>query len=306
MAYDFYVMTYGQLPDKLAGDESDAASLVSMVFAFAADPSGPGAPVIPPEALLPTGGVGVLMPETPDTIWTNNAEAAFVVDAGSFLGDDPVTVVLQRLADPIYPDIGSPIFGSQAFPEAYDFSANAELSGFAEFWMCVVEPLPDDVNFFDLVIGHDLGDGESELLYPPLYQDFDGHVIDCSSAAFQPVLVGSAGAPGWLQLAGTILEPVVNRILDVKPLHAMYFKGTGLGGRGGSLSPFAPVLADVRFNVGCTVSGGDGDVSFNGGPALCGLSSGIDIDTGFPISGTFAGFESIPAGISRSRRGITT
>ena len=145
MAYDFYVMTYGQLPDKLAGDESDAASLVSMVFAFAADPSGPGAPVIPPEALLPTGGVGVLMPETPDTIWTNNAEAAFVVDAGSFLGDDPVTVVLQRLADPIYPDIGSPIFGSQAFPEAYDFSANAELSGFAEFWMCVVEPLPDDV-----------------------------------------------------------------------------------------------------------------------------------------------------------------
>ena len=134
-----------------------------------------------------------------------------------------------------------PIPGYQAYPEAYDVSADRDLVGTAEFWMCVVEPLPEVVDFFDLVIGHDLGDGEAELLTPPLYQDFNGQVIDCANAAFQHVVVGSAGAPGWLQLAGMILEPVVNRILDVEPLNAMYFAGTGLGGRGGSLSSFAPV-----------------------------------------------------------------
>jgi hypothetical protein len=294
MAYDFYVMTYGQLPDKLNGDESDAAALVSKVFAFAADPTGPGAPVIPPEALLPTGGVGIVVPGTPDTIWTNNDEAAFVVDEESFLGDAPVTVVLRRLTDPDPNVPGYPIPGYQAFPEAYDFTASSQLDGFAEFWMCVVtDALP--VPFESLVIGHDLGDGESELLAPPLYEEYPGQVIDCTGASYQPVIVGSAGTPGWLQLAGLILEPVVNRILDVKPLNAMYFAGKGLGGRGGSLSPFAPVLG-TEFDVSCDVSGGLGTVSLDGGPALCGAGASIDIDSGFPSIGTFVGSESYPAG----------
>ena len=294
MAYDFYVMTYGQLPDKLNGDESDAATLVSMVFAFAADPSGPGAPVIPPEALLPTGGVGVIIPETPDTIWTNNDEAAFVVDAGSFVGTGPVTVVLTRLSDPVAPNF--PIPGYQAYPEAYDFSASAELTGFAEFWMCVVtDALP--VPFENLVIGHDLGDGESEILTPPLYEDVPGQIIDCSGASYQPVIVGSAGTPGWLQLAGTVLEPVMNRLLDVKPLHAMYFAGKGLGGRGGSLSPFAPVDTGepYQFSLTCTaspyggVSWGSGGCSFvltPGGPTS-GTSLGV-FDSGTLVDVTIS------------------
>jgi hypothetical protein len=222
--------------------EQGAAQLINEVFALAGDPDATEPPLeIPEDALLPTGGFGRVVPGVPDTIRTNNAEAAFIADAGSFDGDAPVTVVLTRLADPVPGAPDFPIPGYQAYPEAYDVSADRDLVGTAEFWMCVVEPLPEVVDFFDLVIGHDLGDGEAELLTPPLYQDFNGQVIDCANAAFQPVVVGSAGAPGWLQLAGTILEPVVNRILDVEPLNAMYFAGTGLGGRGGSLSSFAPV-----------------------------------------------------------------
>jgi hypothetical protein len=239
-AYDFYVMTYGQLPDKLGSDTpyEDAAELVSMIFAFASNGTAPG---IPPAALEPTGGVGVVMPGANDTIWTNNDEAAFVADAGSFEGTDPVVVVLQRLPDPT--GFGSPIPGYQAFPEAYDFSASVQLAEGgpgAEFWMCVPDEVP--VPFEDLVIGHDLGDGESEVL-PRLVEAYPGQVIDCTNAAYQvsvPIL-GAAGTPGWLMLAGTILEPVVKRILDVQPLSAMYFAGKGLGGRGGSLSPFSPV-----------------------------------------------------------------
>ena len=60
-AYDFYVMTFRQLPDKLSGDEVAAAALVDMVFAFAAGLTEPGS-TIPPEAMLPTGGLGVFDP----------------------------------------------------------------------------------------------------------------------------------------------------------------------------------------------------------------------------------------------------
>lgn len=236
--------------------EEGAAMLINEVFALAGDPDAPEPPFeIPAEALLPTGGFGQLIPGVAGTVWTNNREAAFVADAESFVGVDPVTIVLTRLSDPVPGTPNTPIPNSQAFPEAYDFSASAQLVGEADFWMCVVEPLPEGVDFFDLVIGHDLGDGESELLYPPLYQEFNGQVIDCADAAFQPVVVGSAGAPGWLQLAGTILEPVVTRILDVKPLNAMYFGGTGLGGRGGSLSPFAPVLVDEYYDLDFQITG---------------------------------------------------
>jgi uncharacterized repeat protein (TIGR02543 family) len=234
--------------DDFNGGLDAAIDLVERVFAFAlGTPEMP----LPPEAFEPDGGVGVVSPETPDTIWTNNDEAAIVVDAGSFVGTGPVTIVLTRLSDPDPGTPGSPIPGYQAYPEAYDFFANADLTGFAEVWMCVVtDALP--VPFENLVIGHN-DDGTARLLTPPLYELEPGDVLDCTGADYQPVIEGLAGTPAWLQFAGMVLEPVVNRLLDVKPLKAMYFAGKGLGGRTGSLSPFAPVdrgvsnLPEVEF-----------------------------------------------------------
>ncbi len=236
MAEGFYQHVMNEPVEEFIGGLPAAIELVQRVFAFAL-----GTPefTLPPEAFEPDGAVGVLSPETPDTVWTNNLEAAFIVDATSFVGTGPITVVLTRLTDPDPNVPGYPIPGYQAYPEAYDFSANFPLDGTAEVWMCVVlDALP--VPFANLVIGHN-DDGTGVLLTPPLYEDYDGQVIDCTGATYQPVVIGSAGTPAWLQLAGTILEPVVHRILDVKPLHAMYFAGKGLGGRTGSLSPFSPV-----------------------------------------------------------------
>lgn len=241
MALDFYEMTFDQLPDKLNGDEGDAAALVSLVFQFASDPAGPGAPPIPPGALEPTGGIGIVYPGTNDTIWTNNDEAAFVANAGSFAGNGPVTVVLTRLTDPQPGVPNYPVFGYQAYPEAYDFSANFELIGDAEFWMCVVTD-PPEPPFDRLVIGHDLGEENSELLTPRLVEDFPGQVLDCTGAQYiDPPAVASAEGPDWLELAGYLLQPVAERFLDVKPLNASFFGGKGLGGRGTSFSAFAPV-----------------------------------------------------------------
>jgi len=243
--YEFEIEINKQNVDKILDGETGRQLILVKARAFVhlSDETGF---LIPPEALEEDGGVGVVTPGVADTIWTNNGEAAFLAETGTFAGTNPVTVVLTRLADPVPDAPDYPIPGYQAFPEAYDFSASAPLSGFAEFWMCVVEPLPEGVDFFDLIIGHDLGNGESEELHPPLYQDFNGQVIDCADAALQPVVVASAGSPAWLRLAGLVLEPVVSRILDVKPLNAMYFAGTGLGGRGNSISPFAPVRASYR------------------------------------------------------------
>lgn len=248
MALDFYDMTFDQLPSKLNGDEADAAALVSLVFQFASDPAGPGAPPIPPGALEPTGGIGIVIPGTNDTVWTNNDEAAFVADAGSFAGGGPVTVVLTRLTDPQPGVPGYPIPGYQAYPEAYDFSANVPLVGGAEFWMCVVTDFPEPP-FERLVIGHALGGG-AELLTPRLIEDFPGQVLDCGGAQYiDPPVVGSIEGPGWLKLAGSILRPVVDRVLDVQPLNANFFGGKGLGGRGTSFSPFAPVDAELEHPV---------------------------------------------------------
>jgi len=248
MALGFYEMTYDQLPDKLNGDAADAAYLVNLVFQFAgSDPGGSPPPVIPPGALEPTGGIGIIYPGTNDTIWTNNDEAAFVGNAGSFSGSDPVTVVLVRLPDPV--GFGFPIPGFQAYPEAYDFFASADLVGDAEFWMCVVTD-PPEPPFDQLVIGHDLGEG-AELLTPRLLEDFPGQVLDCGNAVRQPQgpVVGASDAPGWLRFAGEVLRPVANRLLGVKPLQAMFFAGKGLGGRGTSFSAFAPVDGGVPHPV---------------------------------------------------------
>ena len=203
---------------------------------------------LPPAAFLPEGGFGTVTPGVPDTIWTNNDEAAFVANSGSFSGDGPVTVVLTRLADPEPGTLGVPIPPNfQAYPEAYDISANAFLVGEAEFWMCVLDDaLPYPGKFDELVIGHDLGNGESELL-PRLVEEYPGEVLDCSTAGSwsgPPAPPGGlviSALPAWLQYAGRVLEPVASQLLDVEPLNAMYFAGKGLGGRGGSLSPFAPV-----------------------------------------------------------------
>jgi hypothetical protein len=246
MALGFYEMTYDQLPDKLNGDAADAAALVNLVFQFAgSDSGGSPPPTIPSGALEPTGGIGVVYPGTNDTIWTNNDEAAFVANAGSFGGNEPVTVVLVRLPDPILGVLGDPIPGYQAYPEAYDFFSNVDLVGEAEFWMCVVTD-PPAPPFERLVIGHDLGEG-SELLTPRLLEDYPGQVLDCGDAVRQPEgpVVGEADTPGWLRFAGELLRPVADRLLGVKPLNATFFAGRGLGGRGTSFSAFAPVDGGV-------------------------------------------------------------
>jgi hypothetical protein len=283
--FEFEIEVNKQPVHKLDGGEPARQEILAKARAFVSGiPFDPGF-VIPPEALEEDGGVGVIDPTIGGTVYANNLEAAFVADPGSFAGTDPVTVVLTRLADPVPGNTGTPIPGYQAFPEAYDFSASAQLIGEADFWMCVVEPLPEGVDFFDLLIGHALGDG-SEVLYPPLYQEYNGQVIDCANAAFQPVAVGSAGAPGWLQLAGTILEPVVKRILDVKPLNAMYFGGTGLGGRGGSLSPFSPILVDEYYDL---------DFRINGAGQLFIDGTGVCAST--DVGAAYCTTQSYPAGL---------
>jgi hypothetical protein len=278
--FEFEIEVNTQPAHKLTDGESGRQLILAKARAFVSGiPYEPNF-VIPPEALEDDGGVGVVLPGVPDTIWTNNGEAAFVTEIGTFSGTDPATVAIARLTDPVPGTPDYPIPGYQAFPEAYDFSASVPLDGFAEFWMCVVEPLPEGVELADLVIGHGLGNGESELLTPPLY-DFDGTVVDCSNAALQPGAIAVSQAPEWLQLASVVLEPVVSRLFDVKPLNAMYFAGTGLGGRGNSISPFAPVLAPEPYQFGLSCGTTPyGGISWGGGGCSFSLSPGG------PISGT--------------------
>jgi len=242
--YKFETLVEGQNVDKLVGGKAGRDALLAMAYVFATGgPYDPGFE-IPPAALEPDGGLGVVTPGTPDTIWTNNDEAAFIVDPGSFAGDAPVTIVMTRLADPQPATPGDPIPGYQAYPEAYAFSASVQLDGSAEFWMCVVlDGLP--VPFENLVIGHDLGSGNSELLTPPLYELVPGDLLDCTNADYQSSMA-SAGTPGWLQLAATLLEPITSQVRGVRPLNAMYFAGKGLGGRGTSFSGFAPVSQEME------------------------------------------------------------
>lgn len=260
--FEFEIEVNKQNVDKLLDGEAGRQEILAQARAFVSGVPYDDGFLIPPEALLPTGGVGVVRPGANDTIWTNNDEAAFVADPGSFTGTEPVVVVLQRLADPT--GFGFPIPGYQAFPEAYDFSASVQLNPDgpgAEFWMCVPDEVP--VPFENLVIGHDLGNGESEVL-PRLVEAYPGQVIDCTNAAYQPVDLVS-GAPLWMQLAGQLLQPVADLVLDVSPLNAMYFGGTGLGGRGGSLSPFAPVDADPPYSTMTVNGAGSGTGVITGG-----------------------------------------
>ncbi|MFC1530641.1 hypothetical protein ACFL5T_00040 [Gemmatimonadota bacterium] len=259
-AYDFYVMTYGQLPDKLSGDTpmEDAADLVSLVFAFAVGLSTPEI-VIPPEALEPTGGVGVFQGSLGGTVYNNNYQVVLKADPNQFPGPDPVVVILTRLPDPD-PEVGSPdvIPGYLAFAQAYNIWVNRQPVILGEedgvlVALCVVEDYFGEEfihgeEFFDqLVIGHKTSETTGETWTPPIKgEELYALVpdLDCTDATADPPasFLGSADLPTWLQLAGTILEPVAERILDVKPLNAMYFGGRGLGGRGGSLSPIAPVI----------------------------------------------------------------
>jgi hypothetical protein len=293
MAEGFYDHLLHELDD-LQVELSEAIDLVELVFAFAL---GGTAPDFPDDAFHPTGGVGIVVPGVNDTVWTNNEEAAFIADPGSFDGDEPVTVVLRRLPDPT--GFGSPIPGYQAYPLAFDISASRELAEEAEFWMCVdLDKLPPDVDFYDLVIGHDDGGDVGEILTPPLYEDFPGQVIECQNPSPPPPPTGLVitGLPGYLNLAGKLLEPVAERLLDVEPLNAMYFAGKGLGGRGGSLSPFAPVdIGGYEFELSCGVTP-YGGISFPGGG--CALT----LAPGGPISaialGLFAAGTTAPVTIS--------
>jgi hypothetical protein len=255
LAWNLADLVNSKLPDGLVDPcgpwapttEQGAAALVNEVFELAGDPGATEPPLeIPEEAFLPSGGFGQIDPAVGGTILANNEEAALIADPTSFPdAEGPVTVAFYRLPDPPEGTPGDPIPGYQAYPEAYNFIGEIDPAGGVEFWMCVVEDaLP--VAFEDLVIGHDLGDGESELLTPPL-RDYTNEILDCSNASYQGgAVLGSTASP-WVQLAGRLLQPLADRLLDVEPLNAMYFGGKGLGGRGTSFSDFAPVLAGLTI-----------------------------------------------------------
>jgi hypothetical protein len=239
--------------------EAGAAMLMNDVFELAHVELPDGG--LPPAAFLPGGGYGQVDPAVGGTILANNEEAALIADPTSFPGvTGPVTIAFFRIPDPQPGTPDYPIPGYQAYPEAYDFSGSAEPTGGVDFWMCVVEDaLP--VPFDNLVIGHDLGDGEAELLTPRLVEAYPGEILDCSNASYQPSGLVNA-APLWLQLAGRLLQPLADQVLGVQPLNAMYFAGKGLGGRGTSFSDFAPVDAGENgtYDITFAIEGGDGRI----------------------------------------------
>ncbi len=150
---------------------------------------------LPPEAFLPGGGYGQIDPAAGGIVLANNDEAALVADPGAFpAGSGPVTITFYRLPDPVFGVPDFPVFGYQNYAEAYNFTSTVdprEGGPGVEFWMCVVEPLPEPVDFADLVIGHDLGDGLSELL--PRLPDGDSP-LDCSEAGAYRVRPHHRGA----------------------------------------------------------------------------------------------------------------
>jgi hypothetical protein len=236
MAEGFYQHVMNEL-EHLIVPLAEAIDLVELVFDFAL----PGdAPSFPDGAFdEETGTVAVILPGTDDVVQTPNLEAALVVDPASFEPGDPVTVVLTRISDG-----ETPIPGFVNFAERYSVFVSRPPAGDGE-GMLVAVCVPDDQDLpSELALGHTF-DGQVEILVPV----DPGEVLDCTQAQSGYPFVGAA-----LGLAGVTsrwIQPVVDRILGVEPLHASYLAGTGLGGRTKSFSPFAPV--DPTIEVGETV-----------------------------------------------------
>lgn len=264
MAWGFLRFTDMKIPDKFTGSAEDAAVLTSKVFELAADPDSTEEPLeIPEGAFLPTGGLITFdpadaTPEAPIIAATTNGEAAVVLDNPNAFppGTGMVTIALSREDDAGVVVPGGFIPGFQAFPEGYQILSSAQPAldgGGLIIALCVVLPASDD-----LVIGH-LHEGSVELLVPtdpdPEFLEY----IDCTNATAGGVDL--VAAPGWLQFARGLVEPVV-RLFEPKPLNAMLFAGRGLGGRTTSLSLDAPVdpTIDVGESIQLTV-GTDADWS---------------------------------------------
>ena len=263
--FKFEIEVNKQNVNKLLDGEAGRQEVLAKARAFVSGiPFDPGF-TIPPEALLPTGGVGVFDPAVGGTVYTNNFQAALKADPNQFPGTDPVVIVLTRLPDPDS-QVGSEgvIPGYPAFPLAYNVEVNRPPlivppdPGVLVALCVVTDYLPDGV-FDQLVLGHKTGPETGETWTPAIkYGELSELLPDlyCGDAVADPpasALAAAEMAPEWLKFAGRLLEPVAERMLDVQPLDA-YFAGTGLGGRGNSVSPFAAVL-DNGYTLDVTGSG---------------------------------------------------
>ena len=233
MIDDFEILLDRQPVDQIEGGVEAAARLFAAVSAF-----GSGI-VFPAEALNSTGTVAIVEPGEDAEVVTPNREAALVVDPASFGPGDPVTVILTRIDDD-----QAPIPGFTNFAERYEvFVSRSPLATGDGVLVAVCVP-DDQVTPGELALGH-LYNGMVEILVPV----DPGDLLDCDDAETGYPFVGDALASR--SIGRRLLQPVIDRLLGVKPLNAMYFGGTGLGGRTKSFSPFAPV--DPTIEVGETV-----------------------------------------------------
>ena len=266
--YELELLVNSQDISKLNGGEVARQTFLDMAYSFASGGDYNPGFSIPPEALGENGLLYVI--ESPDEIPAEGLdlvaegdEGAVRIYPGTFAPENfPVTIVEYRLPDD-YAGGDGYSFGDYApflVPEIWWFDASAQPDpsgpGF-EAWVCVVEDPSDLDLWFRTQIAHAKDDGTVELLE----RLTENSPLDCAGATtYQTALAPSA--PGWLQLASNVVRPVLKEFFAVKKLNAMYFAGTGLGGRGGSLSPFAP--ADVRYKLDVTISGGNGRLLIDG------------------------------------------
>jgi hypothetical protein len=239
MAEGFYQHVVNELPYISLDLHDDAIELVQAVFDFALQTSSP-TPEIPPGAFDPeTGIVAVVIPGTDAVVQTPNREAALLFDPASFPPGDPVTVALSRI-----PDDQQPIPGFVNFAERYEIVASVQPDPAGDGVLTALCVPDDQILPPNFAIGHYYF-RQVEILVPQPV----GDAVECTFAQtgypFPEAPVGIAG------LAGKLLQPLADRLLGASPLHAMYFAGTGLGGRTKSFSPFAPV--EVTIDVGETV-----------------------------------------------------
>ena len=246
MVMDFEALLDNQPPDQIEGGQAAADRLLAAVSAFASGIT------VPPEALELTGAVGVVEPGTDDVVITENREAAIVVDPASFDGDEPVTIILTRLSD-----ADTPIPGFTNFAERYEVFVSRSPSETGD-GVLVAVCVPDDQELpAELALGHKF-DGKVEVLVPvPV-----GELLDCDDAQTGfPLIASTSGLFGLAQL----MQPVVDRFLGVKPLHAIYFAGTGLGGRTKSFSPVAPIDPTIKVGETVQLTIGTDDVDWSSG-----------------------------------------
>jgi hypothetical protein len=240
--FEFEMLVNGQALDKLVGGEVARQALLDMAYTFASgEDYNPGFS-IPPEALGDLGAVWVVPAGVAEELVVDDGDFALRVLEGTFPPDaGNVTIVAYRLPDD-YAGEGDYSFAPyDPLPEIWWVETSVQLVPLAaggdglEVWECLL----DDTFINSAVIAHALDEGGVELL--PRLDGPPPAGFDCDNADDYPVIIG-ANAPGWLKLAGSVVQPVLSRLVSVRPLHAMYFKGTGLGGRAGSVSPFAPVI----------------------------------------------------------------